>query len=262
MTQDQRYLFDLNGYLIVKDVLSPDEVARCNSAIDRHSDQSAPMERSLAGDSPALAGTSRRRDLGGMLQWEKPWCDPFRHMLAHPGVAPCLNEILGANYRLDHGPSLISQDEGCEGCTLHHGGGEAGDFVLAYFFQNNRIFTGLTVVEYMLADEGPGNGGVAVVPGSHKANLPCPRDMKLGQLYQEHVLEVNARAGDAVIFTEALTHGTLPWKASHQRRALLYKFSPGYQAFSGGAHDIAYPDYIEEMPSEQRAVMEAPHYRR
>ena len=43
--------------------------------------------------------------------------------------------------------------------------------------------------------------------------------------HQEHVLEVNGKAGDAVIFTETLTHGTLPWTAAHERRALLYKFS-------------------------------------
>ena len=88
MNDDERYLFDLNGYLIVEGVLSADEVARCNAAIDHHSDQLSAIERSLAGASEALAGTSRRRDLGGMLQWEQPWCEPFRRLLAHPGVAP------------------------------------------------------------------------------------------------------------------------------------------------------------------------------
>ena len=85
--------------------------------------------------------------------------------------------------------------------------------------------------------------------------------MKRYEKYQNLVMEINAKAGDAVIFTETLTHGTLPWKASHQRRALLYKFSPGFQAYSAGAHRIDYPDYIEDMSPEQREVMEAPHIR-
>jgi len=114
----------------------------------------------------------------------------------------------------------------------------------------------------MLADEGPGDGGLAVIPGSHKANFHCPQSMRRGEQYERYVVDVNAKAGDAVIFTEALTHGTLPWKAKHQRRALLYKFSPGYQAFSGGAHEKLFPDYILDMTEEQRAVMEPPHYRR
>ena len=61
---------------------------------------------------------------------------------------------------------------------------------------------------------------------------------------------------------EAITHGTLPWTAAHQRRALLYKFSPGTLAYGSGAHQTAYPDYIADMAEDERAVMEAPHIRR
>jgi hypothetical protein len=43
---------------------------------------------------------------------------------------------------------------------------------------------------------------------------------------------------------------------------LLYKFSSGFQAYSAGAHEIAYPAYIEDMKEEERAVMEAPSVRR
>ena len=65
------------------------------------------------------------------------------------------------------------------------------------------------------------------------------------------------------VATTIVTHATLlDEEAAHQRRALLYKFSPGYQAFSGGSHNIDYPEYIEDMSAEQRAVMQAPHYRR
>ena len=42
--------------------------------------------------------------------------------------------------------------------------------------------------------------------------------------YEDHryaVTEVCAKAGDAIIFSETCTHGTLPWKGRHQRRALL-----------------------------------------
>jgi hypothetical protein len=261
MNEDEKYLFDLTGYLVLKDVLTPAEVARLNEGIDHHIDQLNEREGTLAGDSQALAGTSHRLDLGGMLAWEQPWCEPFRELLLHPGAKSYLDGILGEGYRLDHGPGLIAMEEGCEGGTLHGGGVERSDFSEAYFFKNGRIYTGLTVIEYLLADEGPGDGGVAVLPGSHKANMPCPKNMRNWEQYQEHVVEVHGKAGDAVIFTETLTHGTLPWTAKHQRRALLYKFSPGFQAYSGGAHQITYPDYIEDMTEDQRAVMEAPHYR-
>jgi hypothetical protein len=261
MTDDERYLFDLNGFLVLRQVLSPEEVAQMNAAIDNHGVDLAERVGSLAGDSKALAGTSYRKDLGGMLGWDRPWCEPFRHMMIHPGVKPTLDGILGTGYRLDHGPGVIAMEKGCEGGTLHGGGYERADMSEVYFFKAGRIHTGLTVVEYLLADEGPGDGGVAVLPGSHKANLPCPRDLIQWEKYQEHVVEVNGKAGDAIIFTETLTHGTLPWTADHERRALLYKFSPGCMAYSPGAHEIGYPEHIEDMSEEERAVMEAPHVR-
>jgi hypothetical protein len=262
MNEDDKYLFDLMGYLVLRDVLTEEEVAELNEGIDHHREQMSEIDRSLAGDSQMLKGTSRRKDLGGMLSWERPWCEPFRKLLVHPRVKPYLEEILGLEYRLDHGPGLIAMDEGCEGGTLHGGGVERKNLSEAYFFKNGRIYTGLTVVEYLLADEGPGNGGVAVIPGSHKANLACPQSMTHWEKHQEHVLEVNGKAGDAVIFTETLTHGTLPWTAKHQRRALLYKFSPGFQSYGSGAHEVSYPEYIKDMTEEERAVMEAPHIRR
>ncbi|MGB1718898.1 MAG: hypothetical protein ACPHO6_12105, partial [Candidatus Latescibacterota bacterium] len=162
MNEDERYLFDLNGYLLLRGVLTPEEVAELNSGIDHHSEEMTAIDRSLAGESGALSGTSRRKDLGGMLAWERPYCEPFRRLLVHPGVKPYLDGILGTGYRLDHGPGLIAMDAGCEGGTLHGGGIERADISEVYFFKNNRIFTGLTVVEYLLADEGPGDGGVAV----------------------------------------------------------------------------------------------------
>ena len=82
-------------------------------------------------------------------------------MLAHPNTTPHLNTILGEGWRLDHGPGLIAMDHGCEGGTLH------GNFDNApYFYREGKIFTGLIVVEFLLADEGPGDGGVCVIPGS------------------------------------------------------------------------------------------------
>lgn len=37
--------------------------------------------------------------------------------------------------------------------------------------------------------------------------------------------------GDVLFFTEAATHGTLPWSASHTRRACLYRFAPATSAY-------------------------------
>ena len=56
MTEDEKYLFDLNGYLVIENVLTPDELTQANEAIDRHLKQGRyrPQEQSLTTDAPEL----------------------------------------------------------------------------------------------------------------------------------------------------------------------------------------------------------------
>ena len=70
------------------------------------------------------------------------------------------------------------------------------------------------------------------------------------------------RLGTPSSLPRQLTHGTLPWNGDHQRRALLNKFSAGFQAYSAGAHEIAYPANIEDRKEEEPSVIKAPSVRR
>ncbi len=256
MTDDEKFFFDLKGFALLKGVLTPEEVGCCNAAIDAHADQFYQTERVLEGESKVLGGSNKQKWMEGMLEWERPHCEPFRDLLVHPRIQPYLNELLGAGHRLDHSPLLIAMDKGDGGHFLHGGGVERQDFSQTYAFKFGKMFCGLTVVEFQLADEGPGDGGLAVVPGSHKANFPIPEKLSFYEAHREHVQEVHSQAGDALVFTEALTHGTLVWQGAHQRRSLLYRYSPRFQALAPGFHQTHAPDYLLDMSDEERAMLE------
>src|SRR5436190_19108033 len=104
MDEYQRYLFDLNGYLVIENALTPAEVAACNEAIDRNEERVRIRsgEQLLSGGSSALQGEQGRGDLSGMLTWPEPWCRPFRDLLSCPSVMPILLELLRDGFRLDH----------------------------------------------------------------------------------------------------------------------------------------------------------------
>ena len=121
------------------------------------------------------------------------------------------------------------------------------------------MHNGLTVVAFQLTDINPGDGGLCLVPGSHKGNFPCPATLRRGEAYQEFVRQITCRAGDCVIFTEAVTHGTLPWTAAHQRRTALFRFSPGNLAYVPHAWPAG---MLALMTPEQRLVMEPPYHSR
>ncbi|MCC7263272.1 MAG: phytanoyl-CoA dioxygenase family protein [Candidatus Latescibacteria bacterium] len=260
MTEHERYLFDLRGYLVVENALSPEEVQAANAALDQHWSQVKPRAResSLSGGSETLRGEKGRLEAGfNLLQLPKPWCEPFRQMLAHPRIVPYLHELIGTGFRLDHGPGLIAMEQGCEGHVLH-GGSEPYDPSQFYVHKNGRMYNGLTVVSWQLTEVRPGDGGFCCIPGSHKGNVACPSDIKRWEAHRDCVVQVAAPAGSAVIFTEALTHGTLPWRGQAQRRSILYKMSPGFLAW-GGAPTHA-QEFLDELTPNQRAVL-APPYR-
>ena len=95
MTDAEKYLFDVHGYLVIEDALSPEEVAAANAAVDHHAGEIGIRPNDLANGSTTLRGKTGRGDLGGMLTWEKPHCDVFRQMIAHPRLTPYLEELLG-----------------------------------------------------------------------------------------------------------------------------------------------------------------------
>jgi hypothetical protein len=238
MNDTEKYLFDLQGYLIVEDALTPAEVAELNHLIDAQNLSDPGLE------------TNQSR-FGDFLSWGRPFCD----LLDHPRLMPYLRFILGDGFRLDHYYGIYMK-RGTEALRLH-GGSTPYDPPEYYHYRNGLMYNGLTVVGWNLSDTGPDSGGFCAIPGSHKANYACPPDIKAAHINAPCVVVPEAKAGSFVIFTEALTHGTAPWTASHQRRSLLYKYSPAQQSW--GSH-YAQPPADVDLTPRQKLLFEKPYF--
>jgi hypothetical protein len=235
---DWAYLFDLQGYLIVPNALSVETVERLNEVID------GMAERDLAPDQ------STHRWLHLLAR-----SCAFRELIDNPPVLPILNELLGEGFRLDHEyVDLIQSGAGPIGAGLHGGAVpfRPGEY---YWNGDGRPHSGLVAVAYSLKDVGPDDGGFGCVPGSHKSAFAFPDGWQ--DLSDPHpcVRKVTGPAGTAVIFTEALAHGTLPWRGRGERRTVFYKYSPRPLAWSRTFYDAAqYPDLTER----QRDILRSP----
>ena len=103
---------------------------------------------------------------------------------------------------------------------------------LQYKCVNEHMWTSLLAASVQLVDHNPGDGGFCCIPGSHKANFFCSWEMRRLEVGEEHVRHIPAKAGSAILFTEALTHGALPWNGEHERRLVILRYGPGIMAFS------------------------------
>jgi ectoine hydroxylase-related dioxygenase (phytanoyl-CoA dioxygenase family) len=235
MTPEEKFLVDLEGYLVIKNVLTPDEVAEMNAIAD----EKFPRPEGSTGQR-----TSR----------VSRWGTPFQRLIDHPKIVPYLIELIDTKFRLDHDYCIFMR-EGDKGGSLHGGEGLEGDHW--YKYRDGQIRNGLSVITFFLTPAGPGDGGFACIPGSHKSNFlsSIPPEVRRFERPAHYVVQPTVEAGDALFFTEALIHGTLPWRGKHERRALLYKYSPGHSAWSQNYYDLS---EFETLTDQQRRILAPP----
>ena len=236
LTPAERYWFDLHGYIVRRGALSVEEVAALNDGVSR---------LSLPPTRPTDIGSQR---FAGHLGVHPS----FAALLDHPAVLDILIELCGATVRLDHAYGIV-MNQGDSGLGLH-GGGHVWDPAQYYTVDRTGMHTGLVAVQWAISGGRPGDGGFACVPGSHKAAFAPPPDLGLDHPF---VVEVPLGVGDVVIFTEALIHGTLPWRAANQRRTLLYKYSPGSSSWSA-EHGLPSGLSADALTPRQRLLFQPP----
>jgi hypothetical protein len=259
MNELDRYLFDLHGYIVVKGALNPDQVGVLNDAMDRHGVPEL-LERTGHIHTGFPDGPPGNQDpdfgpidvpTGSLLDWGPE----LRDMVDLPTIRPYLEALLQPGYRLDHSYAILMRKGWREdvGHALHNGN-TPYDPAQSYIVRDGKIFNGLIVVSYALTTAEPGAGGFCIIPGSHKSGFPLPKAVRDAH-YEWPVQQVPLEAGDAVIFTEATTHGAMPWFGQNDRRALLFKYCPGYMQWEEKSPWVAVDDRFTD---QQRSILRSP----
>jgi hypothetical protein len=248
MNAEEKYLFDLMGFIVLKQVLSRAEVDELNGLIDSYD----LWRKAESGQEKAWVSDPSFMTLGALHTWD----EPFRRVLAHPRLMPYLQTLVGPKFRYDHGYAILMR-AGSKQLGLH-GGHTPWDPAQDYQYRDGMMMNGLTVVSWALSDANAEDGGFAVVPGSHKANFRIPERYISLEETGPWVLRVPVKAGDVIIFSEACTHGTWPWRARHERRSLLYKYAPGHMAWASPYPTPADAPKID-YPEATRRMLEPPY---
>jgi len=112
VTPEEKFTFDLEGYLVIKDVLSREELDHLNAIADRE----FPRDYDDEAADGALGNSRGVRRAPSVIDWDIA----CRHLLDHPKVLPYLIELLGPKFRLDHDYAIFMIKGGKRG-RLHGG---------------------------------------------------------------------------------------------------------------------------------------------
>ena len=145
-----------------------------------------------------------------------------------------------------------------------------GHVPLSYFtFRQHNTgawMVGQINVMMALNDIGPGDGPTVLVPGSHKVSEVHPRLEVEGKpiTSADHerqgagnalgMREVHLAAGDVLLFTDAVTHGSAERTNPGYRRTVLYRYSPRHIRTRFN-YQLS-PELRERLTPERRAILE------
>ena len=200
------YMFHLNDYLLLKGVLSTEQVAEANMLID-----TIPRDLPRGGwhgwvQREDHRGISYRQvfELGGV----------FERMIDNPRYLNYLNRFFGGHETHDqhHGPLGIDEAFSSirgpgEAIPVHSGGHEVASRT-GFRYHNGRFLCGEINILTAFTDIGPGDGATMIIPGSHKSNFIHPAFRRRDRVQEwsndgggsaedvEGAVEVHMQAGD------------------------------------------------------------------
>lgn len=254
------YLFDLRGYLVLENALSEPEVAEINVVLD-----TVPSLTQGEWWGNVHAHSFGTTD-GLNLQQIYEAGEPFEQLIDHPAWIAKVKHFVGGEGTFDynHGPLFIDENfanfRGPGEAIGLHSGGHTHTKRTQFHVHNGRFHCGQINILLALTDFGPGDGATMVIPGSHKANFDHPDFEKYRMSHGASVdgtagaIEVNMKAGDALLFVDALSHGSAKRTTPGMRRNIVYRYGPSWGNFRHGYQ--ASTALLERLTPERRQIVQ------
>jgi hypothetical protein len=284
MNYTEKYLFDLNGYLLVKGLLGNDDVRACLAAateLEEHIGNNIDAEPQFLGHASiryrfdeTYNCYSYKNQSGGGVQYIVDdflnASSAFDVLVGHEPTMRYVEDLAAGPYRI--GSSELRYRYKSNTTHTHMGG--------VVDSRNHYEFVGRSMVDdatrtrrprdfnllavrilYALHDVPIEHGPLCVVPGSHKSNYFSPYNSK-EPTQEVGMTPIPMEAGDAILFTENIRHGGFPNLLDAPRKTLHLMISPSWVASQSPIH---WDDHVYVSPAawnryneKQRVVLPPP----
>ena len=280
LTPEQKYEFDLQGYIVLRQHYDEETVAEFHAGIDEL--QAIPIEYETYTKlgiasyflAPAMVDPEHRVWQGehtkyfpnpdtGVGRVDHAICgtDKFARIVRDPALTAIHTTLAG-------GPFFISATYYIEkvgpapGGGLHNGGYPVDrDIYYAYDHTNQRFTCSSTKSVVILSDQTSiERGPFAAIPGSHKANFACPFEMSAAT-ENPMAVPVFAASGDVIIFSEGMTHNAFPVTDDSIRRSVFFTYMPAIGRNNLPHQRMSmYPDHVLARLNDQTELLSSPGY--
>lgn len=256
-TEREEYLFDLHGHLVIKGALGAGQVKELNAIVDTYEDMTPGEWRGWVRRS---AQVPEHKHLHQVFEMG----EPFEALINHPAWIERVNRFVGGDDGLFIDESFVDiRNKG--GAIRLHSGAHKRRIRTQFRYHNGEFRCGQINILLALTEVGPGDGATMVIPGSHKSNLihPAFQEMhkKSDQNWErrgveevEGAIEVHYEAGDALLFVDALAHGSAIRRNEGHRRIVVIRYGPQWGLDRYGYQPS--PKLIARLTPERRQIVQ------
>ncbi len=243
LSDEEKWRFDLHGYIVLKGAVESQEVRRMVDLCDQwhaRPDEDLPAPLQTYRDAGTKETTPRSIN-------NIEYVDPvFDRLILNREIMRAVVDLTGQCPQ--HLGSALTRNTRDSDDIPFHGGSSGALRNPANDYQagDGRVFATFLNAAVSLVDVPTGSGFVCI-PGSHKGYFPKPEyvDIYHGPPVVDNV---SVAAGDVVLFTEALCHGARKWASDEPRRTVFVRYGTSYASWSPGKGPLE--EYRERISPE------------
>jgi ectoine hydroxylase-related dioxygenase (phytanoyl-CoA dioxygenase family) len=239
LSAEQRAAYERDGYLVVEDLVSPQEVAALRQRVQDYTHGGRPADALVIQVEPRVQRGELRvehpgdgvRKIDGLVQGD----DLFHKLGTHPNIVGVIEQIVGPDIKLFRNSLLLKPPEV---------GSQKG-------WHQDSPYWPIEPMElcscwFPLDDATPENGCMVVLPGWHRRG-PLPHV----SVTDDYVVEPSCidsaqavmapmRAGSGLLFHSLLPHYTAPNRTQHWRRAIALSYMSARSRYTGSGESLEY----------------------
>jgi hypothetical protein len=236
LTEEQKRQWAIDGYLVLKGVLSRPEIDRLIREVDRLHRKHVLQNK----DADRKKGIDRRNVMEDS--------DAFVGLIDHPATFGVVLDLIGPYIQLSMSEVIVRPPNPDFKGYIHTDGGQA----MRHIRVTETSWPLQLKIQYFLTDvRKPHSGNFTLFPGSHLR--PYPEGEAPITVETPGAVQLCVEAGDAAVFPHSLWHGVSPNLSPRPRKTLIYCYSQ--MCFRAFDFEKPTPELLERCTPRQRRLL-------
>jgi ectoine hydroxylase-related dioxygenase (phytanoyl-CoA dioxygenase family) len=251
LTSAQRLRFEMEGYVVLPDVLGPAEVDTLKAVLYRMREDPARAEKGIY---TITKDRSYYVRMGNLIEYD-PAIVAFA---SHARIVAAAEQLVGGSVKLEENETIINRrnpeadltESTWPNATCFH---RALDPSWGCYLEGGRLHCLFVKAIAYLTDVGPLDGGTCLIPGSHRSTWPREDILRAAEEDPSLYRCVEAPAGSVLLFAESALHSTTAVLSDRERVIL----TSGYTApmFRMERGNRIRRDFVATLPRSIRPVI-------